>query len=66
MRLEDFVLTAAWEALPYSIQVAISHIWLSEQQSDGISGARLLWTTTKVAEAASAVQPKLAQRSGDH
>ena len=48
VRLEDFVLGAAWQALPFEIQVGVAHIWLSEQEA--AQSARLLWTTATVAE----------------
>jgi hypothetical protein len=36
MRLEDFVLTSAWQALPFSIQSAVAHIWRGEQDTVAI------------------------------
>ena len=48
VRLEDFVLGAAWRALFFDIQVGLAHIWLSEQEAG--CPARLLWTTATVAE----------------
>jgi hypothetical protein len=44
MRLEEFVLGARWQELPFDIKVALAHIWLREQEADKLS-ARLLWTT---------------------
>ena len=49
VRLEDFVLGAAWQALPYEIQVGVARIWLSEQKAGQVSN-RLLWTTATVAK----------------
>ena len=46
-KLEDFVLGAAWQALPFDIQVALAHIWLAEQEASQVS-ERLLWTTASV------------------
>ena len=51
MRLEDFVLGAKWQELPFDIKVALAHIWLGEQEADK-SSARLLWTTENVSRAA--------------
>jgi hypothetical protein len=51
MRLEEFVLGATRQALPFDIRVGVAHIWLREQNLDQVA-ARLLCTTTKVAEAA--------------
>ena len=31
VRLEDFVLSAEWQALSFDIQVGLAHIWLREQ-----------------------------------
>ena len=31
MKLENFVLGPAWQALPFDIQVGLAHIWLAEQ-----------------------------------
>ena len=50
MRLEEFVLGATWQALPFDIQVAMAHIWLREQNLDQVA-ARLLYTTTNVTQA---------------
>ena len=50
VRLEDFVLGATWQQLPFDIKVALAHIWLREQETDKLS-ARLLWTTEDVSRA---------------
>ncbi len=33
MRLEDFVRSADWQALPFPIQAAVAHVWRVEQDA---------------------------------
>jgi hypothetical protein len=51
VRLEDFVVGDAWQALPFDIQVAVARLWCVEQVPGQVSG-RLYWTTQMVAEGA--------------
>jgi hypothetical protein len=41
IRLEDFVLTSNWQALPFSIQSAVAHIWRGEQDTSAQAQNRL-------------------------
>jgi hypothetical protein len=56
IRLEDFLMSPAWQSLPFDIKVAFAHLWMAERRSPEASTSQSLWTTAKVAAKTAEIQ----------